>query len=894
MIDRPLEAVFSIGGSMRKRFLVLCLVVAIPGFADTIPSPEQYFEHPVGADRKLIPYPDVLAYLELVAAASDRVSIEEGGTSTLGNPMPVVVLTSPENQGRLDVIRDMARQLARPSGVTPELSSRLVEEGIAVALVTCSIHSTEVGSTQMATEFVYTFATTTDPERLAWMDEAVLLLMPSINPDGQHLIVDWYEEWLGTEYEGGRMPWLYHHYVGHDNNRDFYALTQKESQVVNDVLYHRWFPQVFLDEHQMGSTGPRMFVPPQTDPLDPEVHSLVFRMADGIGTNMSRRLEEADKRGVGHNMIFDSYWPGGTRNTAWWKNVTGLLTEVASARLATPINIDPGELKGGGKGFPEYGRRSNYPSPWAGGWWRLRDIVEYELVATWAYLEAVAEDRRHILANVDRMAREAIARGASEPPFAFIVPLEQHDEVAARRMVALLLRHGVEVFRAQEELQVGFARYPVGSVVIPAAQPYRPFLLTMLRPQRFPEVRASVGGPVIEPYDVTSWSLPLTMGVEIVEAPAPVSGRLETLTEADWPRRAVTIDGEAAGTRFPAGADSLYAAVNRLLAEGHKVFRVVEAGGGFEVGDIWVDHLDVDRATLAARADELDLPTIELVDRPAAVAGVQAQRIGLFKPWVASMDEGWTRFVLEQYDFPMHNLNNEQIRSGKFVDTVDVLLFPDVDPSVISKGEPSENRWGPWVPLPPAYAGGIDEWATNDEQDDDEDSYETPSEKPTTGGEHIRKWVESGGTVVALDSSAAYFIDLFKLPVTDVLADVERSEFLCPGSTLRVKVDTTHPLGWGMRADEAIYFAGSPAFKTNVPDPRFDRQVVARYPENERDILLSGYLEGGERLERRAAVVDYRVGRGRVVLIGFRAQHRGQPLRTFKLLFNALYRSVDE
>ncbi len=879
---------------MRKNFFLLFLILASMVAADSIPSPEEYFAHPAGADRKLIPYPDVLAYLQVIATASDRVSIEEGGTSTLGNPMPIVVLTSPENQGRLDVIRDMARQLARPSAATPEVSNRLVEEGTAIALVTCTIHSTEVGCTQMATEFVHTFATTEDPERLAWMDEAVLLLMPSINPDGQYMIVDWYKKWLGTDYEGGRMPWLYHHYVGHDNNRDFYALTQKESQVVNDVLYHRWFPQVFLDEHQMGSTGPRMFVPPQTDPLDPEVHSLVFRMADGIGTNMSRRLEEAGKRGVGHNMIFDSYWPGGTRNTAWWKNVTGLLTEVASARLATPIVIDPGELRGNGKGFPEYGRRSNYPSPWAGGPWRLRDIVEYELVATWAYLEAVAEDRQHILANVDRMAREAIERGSSEPPFAFIVPLEQHDEVATRRMVALLLRHGIEVLRAEEELQVGYSRFPAGTVVIPAAQPYRPFLLTMLRPQRFPEVRASVGGPIIQPYDVTSWSLPLTMGVDIVEAPTPVSGRLGVLHEADWPRTAVNIDGEVAGARIPAGADSLYSAVNRLLSEERTVSRVVEAGDGFEVGDLWIDYRDIDRATLAALADELAVPTIETAGRPRAISGVQGQRIGLFKPWVASMDEGWTRFVLEQYSFPMDNLSNEQIRSGEFVDTVDVLLFPDVGADVISKGVPSNPYWGPWVPLPPAYAGGIDEWPTTDEAEGGKKTESEACKESTTGGERIKKWVESGGTVVALDSSAEYFVDLFKLPVTDVLADVERSDFLCPGSTLRVKVDTAHPLGWGMRADEAIYFAGSPAFRTNVPDPRFDRQVVARYPQNERDILLSGYLQGGERLERRAAVVDYRVGQGRVVLIGFRAQHRGQPLRTFKLLFNALYRSIDE
>jgi hypothetical protein len=352
---------------MRSLFAALILCVCVPCSAGAeIPTPVETFGHEVGADYKLIPYPEVLSYLETVAAASDRVSIEEAGRSTLDNPMKVVILTSKENQANLERIREIARILAKPGDLTPEQSQQLVDEGKVIALVSCSIHSTEAGSTQMVTEFVHDFATTEDPEKLAWMDEAVLLVMPSINPDGQVMIVDWYNKWLGTDYEGGRMPWLYHHYVGHDNNRDFYMLSQKETQVVNNVLYHRWFPQSFLDEHQMGSTGPRMFVPPQTDPLNEEVHSLVFRLADVLGTNMSFRLEEADKTGVGHNMIFDSYWPGGTRNTAWWKNVTGLLTEVASARLASPIYVDPGELSGGGKGFPEYGRRSNFPSPWPG------------------------------------------------------------------------------------------------------------------------------------------------------------------------------------------------------------------------------------------------------------------------------------------------------------------------------------------------------------------------------------------------------------------------------------------------------------------------------------------------------------------------------------------------
>ncbi|MEE8137481.1 MAG: M14 family zinc carboxypeptidase [Thermoanaerobaculia bacterium] len=249
----------------------------------------------------------MLEYLRLVDATSERVALKLAGRSTLDNEMVVVVLTSAENQKRLGRYRQIARQLANPDEIGEEEAGRLIDEGKVAVLVTCTIHSTEVGCTQMAMEFVHEFATTRDPEKVAWMEDVMVLLMPSVNPDGQVLVIDWYEKYLGTEYEGGEMPWLYHHNVGHDNNRDFYMLTQKETRVVNEVLYHRWFPQVFVDEHQMGSLGPRMFVPPQTDPLAPEVHSLIFRQADLIGTHMAFRLEEAGKRGVGHNMIYDSY-----------------------------------------------------------------------------------------------------------------------------------------------------------------------------------------------------------------------------------------------------------------------------------------------------------------------------------------------------------------------------------------------------------------------------------------------------------------------------------------------------------------------------------------------------------------------------------------------------------
>ncbi len=850
------------------------LALATPATPQEIPTPESFLGHRVGEDRYLAPYPRVLEYLRALDDASERISIEPAGESTLGNEIVVMVITSEANQQHLPRYREIARRLANPDGLGDEEARRLAAEGKAIVLVTCTIHSTEVGSTQMVMELAHDLATTEDPEVGGWLDDVILLVMPSINPDGQVMIVDWYNQHLGTEYEGSRMPWLYQPYVGHDNNRDFYMLTQKETRAVNDVLYHRWFPQVFLDEHQMGSTGPRMFVPPQTDPLAPEIHSLIFRQADLLGTAMSLRLEEAGKLGVGHNMIYDSYWPGGTRNTAWWKNVTGLLTEVASARLGSPIYIEPGELRGGRKGLPEYTRRSNFPSPWPGGWWRLRDIVEYELVATMSLLETSSRYRQDLLRNLTRMAREATERGRGEPPYAFLIPPEQHDPVAAARLVELLLRHGVTVERAAAPFSSGRAAYPAGTYVVPAAQPYREFLLTMLRPQRYPEVTAYRGGPVIPPYDVTSWSLPIAMGVEVDEAGRPLAAEGPAVDAPAVPEPA---DPEAAGGHLIAhSADTAATAMNRLLAEGSEVFWLAEAGDDWAAGDVYLPPGTLTAERSAELAGELHLPVRGLGERPAGKAfRVAPARVGLYKPWVASMDEGWTRWLLERYEFPFVNLSNDEMRSGSYRGEIEVLLFPDVAQSVIAEGR-GEARPGRSTrpPMPPPYGGGIDRG---------------PGEARHEGGKRLKEWIEGGGTAVALDSSAQYLIDLLELPVVNVLDGVGRERFSCPGSMLRILVDTANPLGYGLRSEEAAYFASSPAFRTRVPDARFERWVVARYPDDERDILVSGYLEGGELLERRAAVVDFQVGEGRVVLIGFRAQHRAQPHRTFKLLWNALY-----
>jgi hypothetical protein len=348
-----------------------------------------------------------------------------------------------------------------------------------------------------------------------------------------------------------------------------------------------------------------------------------------------------------------------------------------------------------------------------------------------------------------------------------------------------------------------------------------------------------------------------------------------------WPRP--RIDDNAAGHVIPAGADSAYTAINRLLADDVPVRRLAGNSGTVGKGDIYLSAKDLKLSKLRGISEELHLPVFPVAEEPKTkMWRVGASRVGLFKPWVASMDEGWTRFVLENYEFPLVSLSNEKIRSGEFASTVDVLLFPDINPSIIARGKPEKgSRYARYFsPLPPKYSGGIDEWSRDGE---------TKETDRVKGGKRIKQWVENGGTVVALDSSTEYVIDLFELPVSNALEKDSRSEFNCPGSTLRVLMNPESPLSLGMRPEEAIYFGNSPAFQTRVPDARFDRAVVARYPDNEKDILISGYLEGGELLERKAAVVEFRVGKGRVILIGFHPQHRAQPLRTFKLLFNALY-----
>ena len=840
---------------MRIRALVavltlLLLLPAGPARAQTIPSPSEFLRLTLGADRTVADYRQILAYFKALDAASPRVELEMLGKTTLGEDLFLAAISSEANLANRKRLQEIARKIADPRGLTDAEADALVAEGKVFLFITCNIHASEIGASQMAVEWAHALATADDPETKRRLDNVVVLLLPSINPDGQVMETEWYRKNLGTKYEGGRMPWLYHHYVGHDNNRDWFMLTQKETQAVSRAVYHEWFPQVWLDEHQMGSTGPRMFVPPYAEPVDPDIHPLVWRDVNLIGANMAMRLEQAGKTGVIYGYVFDAYWPGGTKNTAWWKNVSGLLTEVASVRFTTPVRIEPNELSGGGKGLVEYGPQTNFPSPWPGGTWTLRDIMNYERIASDAILETCAERRADFLRNALMRARAAIATYG--PTDAFRIPAAQHDPATAARLAALLAEHGVDLVSASN-----------GDVYVPLAQPYGRFANELLTPQRYPETKLVPGKDIVRPYDVSAWTLPLMMGVAVERAELPAG-------VAPWKASPPVLPvGDGSVAVVPGSPETARLINAGLRAGAVRVARTSLDAGGREwpAGTVFLDGAAA-RAAAAKGVAGQAWTAVGAV--PAGAEALRAPRVGLYKPWAASMDEGWTRFVLEQYGFDPKTLDNKAVRAGNLVSAFDVIVLPDVSKEVIATGRGRRDEGAMrYVPdLPPEYTGGLDK----------------------DGASALKDFIEKGGTVVALSSACEYLIDELSLPVRNGMG--RATDFAIAGSLLRVDVATDHPVTWGLPKQVAVFQDEPMAFETMLPGPEMERRVLASYAAAPADVLLSGWMRGPETIARKAAAVALTYGKGKVVLLGFRPQHRAQTPATFPFVFNALYWST--
>jgi hypothetical protein len=842
-----------------------CLPVVLSAAAAEPPSPSQFLKFTLGEDRKLADYGQITAYFKALAAVSPRVQIENLGPTTQGRDMIMAVISSEANLRSKAKYQEIARKLADPRGLSDLQVDALAKEGKAIVLVTCSIHASEIGATQMAMEWAHALATAKDPETLRRLDKVILLLVPSLNPDGQVMETEYYRKNLGTKYEGGRLPYLYQPYVGHDNNRDWYMLTQKESVAMNRAAYHTWMPQVWLDEHQMGATGPRMFVPPYSNPVAKEVHPLVWRTVDLLGATMSLRLEQGDKTGVAYGTMFDAYWPGGTKNTGWWKNVVGLLTEVASARVATPITVDPTELSGGGKGLVEYKAQTNFPSPWKGGDWHLRDIMDYERIASDALLESCANLKDDLLRNRARMAAASVQAG--DPATFYRISAHQPDPVAGARLAHLLEENGAEVKVAKD-----------GSFLVPTAQPLGRFVKEMMETQRYPEIRPSAGAPPMAPYDVAAWTLPMMMGVESAKAilSEPERAALRPLKPEDWPVGGV--EGKGPVVAVERGSVASAGLLNAHLKSG--TAKVVLApfdseGRHFAAGTVLLPAT----AATEALARKHHLRLLSFAAEPKGkLASLKAPRVALLKPWSVSMDEGWTRWILEQHGFDPKSLLPKEAQAGKLREAFEVIILPDVSKAQLLEGRMDSGPEGMkrfQEEMPPEFSGALGK----------------------EGVKALKEFVEHGGTLIALASSSDLLIDEFSLPVRNVLAggggggrsSTMTEEFNSPGSILHMHFDASHPVTFGMPAEGYGFLDHAMAFQTSPNTPQNRRVVLASYPEDARDILASGWIKGAERLERRASAVALEWGKGRIVLFGFRVQHRAQTEATFKLLFNAIH-----
>ncbi len=839
--------------------LAVCL--ALPLLAAGPQSPSQFLKFQVGADRQLADYRQITEYFKHLAANSSRVELEVLGKTTNGNDMIMALISSEENLKNKKKYQEIAHKLADPRGLTQPQIDDLVRAGKAMLLVTCNIHSTEIASSQMSMEWAYALATANDAETKERLDRVILLLVPSLNPDGEIMETEWYRQHLGTKYEGGRMPWLYHPYVGHDDNRDWYMLTQKETRNMTRAAYHEWYPQIWLDEHQMGSNGPRLFVPPYTDPISDEVNPLMWRGINVIGTTMAWRLEQQGKSGVVYGYIYDQYWPGAADGTPQFKNMFGLLTEAASARLATPIDVSPTELSAGGKGLIDYRRTANFPNPWPGGIWRLRDIMDYERIASDAILETAAYHQQDFMRGTAEMAMDQVRAG--KPDEFWRIPRHQYDSVTAAQLAFLLRDHGADVMVSADGKDF----------LVPTAQPYGKFLSSVLSNQRYPKVRVAPNTPILRPYDVTAWTLPLLMGVEISKttlAPADRKG-LRLITDKDWPEGG--LEGNGTVYAISHQQNNVSKLMNTVLKAGGSVSVAKEGftanGMNYPVGSVLFTPA-ANLASLAA-ADHIKLQALSEMPK-VAMAKLRNVRVALYKPWNASMDEGWTRWLLEQYDFDLKNIDNKAIVVGKLKDSFDAIIFPDMDKSMIMEGKPrSPEGGGPpryFEELPPEYAGGIGK----------------------DGVKALKDFVAAGGTIISLASSGDLLCDEFGLPVRNAMSGGRPGDdFNVPGSLLRMKFDTKHPVNYGMPEEAAAFVDEGIAYSTFTPTPDVQRSILAWYPNDEEDILMSGYIQGAGRLARRASAVSISQGKGKLVLLGFRVQNRAQTEATFKVLFNAIH-----
>ena len=793
---------------LRVSGLILLFSLAIVA---QVPSPRSVLGFEPTDDKTIADWWQIVDYFGKLGAASPKVEVREIGKTTNGAPLIVAFISSPQNIRNLEKYRQISAKLADPRTIKDETElAGLIRDGKTIVSISCSIHSTEIVASQMSMNLAYQLATATDAETKEILDNTILLLIPSSNPDGVKIVADWYRKTLGTKSEGTAPPELYHHYAGHDNNRDWFMLNLVETQAINRLFWQQWFPQFVYDVHQQGQNASRFIIPPFYDPPNPRVAPSILREVGLIGYKMAADLQAKGVAGVATNSTYDTWWHGGFRSAPYYHNSIGILSEAASASLMSPVTIKREDLarNRNTRGLPNLlETATNYPDTWEGGLWRPADIANIEMIASRSLLQMAAKFRPRYLRNFYDYGKANLAKKDDEP-LAFIVAAGQPNAEAVARFIEILTEQGIEVHEMTRELWVkmtpkaDFHEMPLGGYLIFVNQPQKNNILSLFEKQVYPN-RLLPNGEAEVPYDVAGWTLPLQMGVEYDPA---------------W-----------------------------------------------EIRDLEKDKPSLKRITFINQVrSALGLNQTGTPFKGAKYPLKSVPKVALYRGSTSSMDEGWTRLLLDTFSIVYRRLPDSDVRAGNFVceRTVvpgqaincDAVILPADNEATIVRGL-SADRY------PAEFAGGIGE----------------------EGLENLKKYVNDGGKLICFDDSCDMVIRAFGLPIKNVLSGLKRSEFYNPGSIVKLDVDNQHRLGKGLRDEVAAYFSNSSAYEVAADAPV---TVVARYAT--KNALLSGWMLGEKYLNDRAALVEVTVGKGKIVLFAFRPQHRGQSWATFPFIFNAL------
>jgi len=863
---------------------VLFFIVALcSSFAQDIPAPEQILGFKVGADSKLADYDQAVEYLEALEKASPMIKLFEMGKTGMGKPMIYAVITSEENMSKLDHYKEISKKLALVTGLTDKEASRLASTGKAIVYLEGGVHAGECAPTQSQIQLAYDLLTSNDPDIRLVLDD-VILLLAFADPDGMQLLAEWYLPNVDTSYETSPQPWLTNKYAGGNINRDAYMGNLDETRNIVRLVNREWYPVILYSHHQTAPFPARIWIPPAAEPTNPNLHPLFIRGKNLIGSVMGYEFDLEGKPGAISRIVFDFWYPGYLDNFCDFFNVVSIMTETALYKYATPhfytLDDFPDDYK-------EFTIGAFYPSPWKGGWWRFRDAVDYSLTASKSALYAAALHREKFLYAKYQMGRDTIARFKNEPPYAWIIPQQQWDPPTAAHLLNWLITMGIKVYEAEESFVYGQNTYPSGTWVIPADQPFSLYVKALFEEQDYPDLTKypslwqGIVGPrkftdaYLPPYDLAGWTVPYQMGVKVSTANTPLVASLVPIAEAEPPTGKVEGSAEYAYLLSPQTNNS-FKAINRVLKEGGEVLRAKDSfsvgGESYPPGSYLVLATGVSPSFMSSLAKELHLSIKGTGSEVGAKTyRLESPRIALYTSWLANSDEGWTRWLFEQYEFPFTNIHDAEVRAGNLRKNFDVVVLPSTDSSSLIDGHKPGT-------IHPQYTGGI----------------------TRAGVESLHQFVDEGGTLVALNSSCLFAIESLGLPVQDSLKglrppprgygeamEAKAAKFACPGSVLRMEFNTGHPVAYGMPPEAPAMFANSPAFTMLSSFEKEKALAVGKYPG--KDLLMSGYLMGEEYLKNKVSVVDVPLGKGRVILLGFGVQQRAQPHGTFKLLFNSMY-----